>query len=163
MKWRRSCETLTLDLSCIYRDRATCLTARPWHDEVSVARKECLKAVGWLRLLPQTSYFYITHCKELFFVVAENIPLSCTAESSPIFFFIYSISSHPSIIITQAARMRSDADVCPPDESLHYRLVWAHRCGFKGTCLNNLTLLQTSGWWRQFGPWEITLHCMVLR
>lgn len=63
--------------------------------------------------------------------------------------YIYLKPSHPSRMITQAARMCSDACVCPLDESRHYRLALLQRYGFKGTCLNNLTLLQTSGWWRR--------------
>lgn len=59
-------------------------------------------------------------------------------------------------MITQAARMCSDACVCPLDESLHYRLALLQRYGFKGTCLNNLTLLQTSGWWRR--AWSLRNH-----
>lgn len=85
---------------------------------------------------------------------AEHIFSCCTAQWSHFFFKyinIYSISSRPSPIITQAARMCSDACVCPPDESLHYRLAPLQRRGFKGTCLNNLTLLQTGGWWRSAG------------
>lgn len=59
-------------------------------------------------------------------------------------------------MITQAARMCSDACVCPLDESLHYRLALLQRYGFKGARLNNLTLLQTGGWWRR--AWSLRNH-----
>lgn len=97
------------------------------------------------------TYFLLLHCR-----IKSFFPLFFLKK----YINIYSISSRPSIMITQAARMCSDACVCPLDESLHYRLALLQRYGFKGTCLNNLTLLQTSGWWRRAGSLRnhFTLH-----
>lgn len=101
------------------------------------------------------SYSWIIHSRVLF-CKTYFLLLHCWIKSFFKYINIYSISSRPSIIITQAARMCSDACVCPPDESLHYRLALLQRNRFKGTCLNNLTLLQTSGWWRS--AWSLRNH-----
>lgn len=117
------------------------------------------KSSGMIKAVA-TNFIFLHHSlQRVVFLLLQKIfpcPALLNQVQVCLFFLIYSVSSHPSIIITQAARMCSDADVCPPDESLHYRLVWVHRSGFKGTCLNNLTLLQTSGWWR--GLWSLRNH-----